>query len=295
MSGGGGGTFAVVLSMTTRIHLDGIVGGATIIFNDSAVGNDAFWDAVGAFQALLPPLLDAGSSFSYGLLPTELIAFATMPGANLDQVDILMKPFLNNLTSRGITPQYTPLVSNNYLDHFNNYFGDAAHADYTPFTDSRIFPRSMVVDPAQNPIVTEVLRNATLAEAFSPYYCDSFNVSYQAHSQNAVLPAWRDGIFLCSPGGAWNWSATPEEMAARQDYAVNVLQPMFDAATPGGGVYLNEANYMQKNWQQEFYGVNYDRLLAVKKVYDPDSMLYAHTAVGSEAWTEERDGRLCRT
>ncbi len=53
-------------------------------------------------------------------------------------------------------------------------------------------------------------------------------------------------------------------MAQRQHYAANVLQPMLDAATPGGGVYLNEANYKQQNWQQEFYGPNYQKLLGIK-------------------------------
>lgn len=41
LSGGGGGTFAVVLSMTARLHPGGIVGGTILTFNDSVVGNDA--------------------------------------------------------------------------------------------------------------------------------------------------------------------------------------------------------------------------------------------------------------
>lgn len=83
-------------------------------------------------------------------------------------------------------------------------------------------------------------------------------------------------------------------MAARDEYAANVLQPMLDAATPGGGVYMNEANHLSENWKEGFYGANYDRLLAVKKIYDPESLLYARTAVGSDEWSEDADGRLCR-
>lgn len=83
-------------------------------------------------------------------------------------------------------------------------------------------------------------------------------------------------------------------MAARQDFAANVMQPMLDDATPGGGVYLNEANYKQQNWQKELYGANYQRLLEVKKTYDPESLLYVHTGVGSEAWFEDEETRLCQ-
>lgn len=70
-------------------------------------------------------------------------------------------------------------------------------------------------------------------------------------------------------------------MAARDEYAATVLQPMLDAATSGDGVYLNEANHLYGNWKEGFYGANYDRLVAVKKTYDPESLLYARTAVGS--------------
>jgi len=57
---------------------------------------------------------------------------------------------------------------------------------------------------------------------------------------------------------------------------------------------MNEANHLSENWKEGFYGANYDRLLAVKKIYDPESLLYARTAVGSDEWSEDADGRLCR-
>ncbi len=74
-----------------------IVGGSSFTFNDTKVGNDAFWDALGAFHALLPDLVDSGSSALYicTLAPAES-AFA--PGANdLAGINALMKPFLDNL------------------------------------------------------------------------------------------------------------------------------------------------------------------------------------------------------
>lgn len=296
LSGGGGGTFAVVLSMTVRLHPGGIVGGTILSFNDSVVGNNAYWEAVGAFHALLPAFLDAGNSFTYSIGNTSLTAYGTMPGADLDRVNTLLKPFKDDLAKRGITAQATPNVEANYYTHFYDYLGPAplGSAQFEPFTNSRIIPRAMVVDPSRNALVTAVLRNVSLVPAFSPFYCDSFNVSHQAHPDNAVLPAWRDGITICSPAGVWDWDASPAEMAARDEYAATVLQPMLDAATPGGGVYLNEANHLYRNWKEGFYGANYDRLVAVKKTYDPESLLYARTAVGSDEWSEDANGRLCK-
>nr|UYO77191.1 FAD-dependent isoamyl alcohol dehydrogenase [Trichoderma balearicum] len=296
ISGGGGGTFAVVLSMTARLHPDGIVGGTLFSFNDSVVGNDAYWKAVGAFHALLPDFLDAGNSFTYSIGNTSLVAYGTMPGANLTEINRLLKPFIADLTHRNITPSNTPQVSPNYYTHFYTYLGPAPYGTdtYNPFTNSRVVPRSLITNPTTNAVVTDMFRKIAQVDAFSPFYCDSFNVSTQNHPDNSLHPAWRDGMILCSPAGSWDWKATAAEMAARDVYAAKTLQPLMDKATPGGLVYLNEANHLYENWKENFFGNKYKKLLSVKKKYDPEGVLYVKTGVGSDSWGEDRNGRLCR-
>lgn len=56
-----------------------------------------------------------------------------------------------------------------------------------------------------------------------------------------------------------------------------------------------KADFRQPNFQQAFYGANYQTLRQIKAKYDPFDMFYATTAVGSDEWTESSDGRLCRT
>ncbi|ORY57253.1 uncharacterized protein BCR38DRAFT_461393 [Pseudomassariella vexata] len=270
----GGGTYAVALSMTSRLHPDDIFGGASVTFNDSKVGNDAFWEAVGAFHSLLPAFVDAGNSYTYTLTNNVFLSWGvTMPGADLNKVNALMQPFLDDLVARGIEYQYTPHAAASYYEHFNYYLGPLPEgiADYAPFTGNRILPCAMFVDPEKRPGVMDAVRNASLAEGYGPLPCQALNVSDQAHPSNAVLPAWRDALSVCLTPSYW------------------------DAATPGGGVYLNEVNYQKQNWQKEFYGSNYPKPLSVKNKYDPEALLYAHTAVGSEKWTEDGSMRLCRT
>lgn len=72
-----------------------------------------------------------------------------------------------------------------------------------------------------------------------------------------------------------------------------MLLPQLEEITPRGGAYLNEADPHQPQWQKTFYGTNYDKLLQIKKKYDPEDIFYALTAVGSEPWVQKDDGRLC--
>lgn len=50
----------------------------------------------------------------------------------------------------------------------------------------------------------------------------------------------------------------------------------------------------EPNWQNDFYGAAYPRLLKIKKKVDPTGVFYAKTAVGSELWKEVDGGRLCK-
>ena len=71
--------------------------------------------------------------------------------------------------------------------------------------------------------------------------------------------------------------------------------PVLERLTPGGGSYLNEADFRQPDFQTAFYGGNYKELQAIKDKYDPQQVFYTLTAVGSDEWTQKADGRLCRS
>ena len=63
---------------------------------------------------------------------------------------------------------------------------------------------------------------------------------------------------------------------------VTAAMAIIREATPGAGSYVNETDYFQADWQREFWGENYPRLLEVKRKYDPDRMFVCHHCVGSE-------------
>ncbi|KAL1864278.1 hypothetical protein VTK73DRAFT_6009 [Phialemonium thermophilum] len=90
--------------------------------------------------------------------------------------------------------------------------------------------------------------------------------------------------------------------ARELDARVQEYMDAWRAVTPGSGSYMNEGDPGEPNWQQSFYGDNYDRLLRVKRKRDPWGLFWAPTTVGSEAWEvhpvdgypNSQNGRLCR-
>ena len=60
LSGGGGGTYGAVLSMTVKAHPDMKVAGGSLIFSSQGVDKDAFWGVVKTVLMSLPGFVDAG-------------------------------------------------------------------------------------------------------------------------------------------------------------------------------------------------------------------------------------------
>jgi len=104
-------------------------------------------------------------------------------------------------------------------------------------------------------------------------------------------------LAICAASGA---PAIPRvaghepDMAAAQRNAAAVEAAMAELRklVPEGGAYLSESNYFQKDWQQAFWGTNYDRLRAVKMKYDPEGLFFVHHGVGSEEWSSDGFTRL---
>lgn len=89
LSGGGGGTYGVVVSMTTRLFKDGPVGRAALAFSAASTGgNDSFWKAADAFHSHLQPIADDhGIVVIYVLANESLNVYTVMsPNRTADEI-----------------------------------------------------------------------------------------------------------------------------------------------------------------------------------------------------------------
>ncbi|RYC59797.1 hypothetical protein CHU98_g6422 [Xylaria longipes] len=290
LSGGGGGTYAVVVSVTVKAYKDGKVGGAFIQFNKTGNSDAAFWKGIEEFHAALPALVDSGATALYSLTNDSFtVVPVTSPGSSKKQVDALLQPFKSKMKKLNITMALTTTSFPTFLEHFNHYLGPLPYG--LPLVNiidvtlaGRLIPRTVVENSTSNSDLIDALKLSvhpggdfvTGGVAMNAAH----SVAKNSPSSNSVLPAWRSSILTILAFAPWDYKGTLQSNNNAQDYLLDVTIPALKALAPDGGAYLNEANRLQADWKESFYGANYGKLEATKKKYDPSDLFYANTAVG---------------
>lgn len=299
LTGGGAGTFAVVLSMTTKAYTDRKIGAVSLVVPSANVSYDKYWGSVAAFHSNLPSITDNQGEAAYLVSNQSLdLLPISFPDKTEIEMRTIIKPMTDYLDSNKVPYQLNVTVSNDYLDHVKAFVpGFPLGEDHSgQVTGSHMFPRQAV--ETKNKDLVSALQLITSNVDFYVIGTGinvAYNVSGLTPGHNGVNPAWRDTLIHYNVAGTWDYHAAFAANQAKQDLLTNTYVPALQNVSPGTGSYLNEANFEQPDWQQTFYGTNYPRLLSVKNKYDPGNLLYAKTAVGSEAWTENPStGALCR-
>ncbi|KAK4032940.1 hypothetical protein C8A01DRAFT_20055 [Parachaetomium inaequale] len=170
---------------------------------------------------------------------------------------------------------------------------------------SRLFPRKNWESSAGFDKMTAAIRKTVeeggylfRGRSFSP----NLDVAGYPGSSAAVSPTFRDSLMHATVFIPQDLTAsTTSEWLAMHDRLARYMDGL-RAATPGGGAYLNEADVMEPNWQESFFGSHFPRLLAIKKAVDPWGVFWAPLTPGSEAWEVNtadgmptQNGPLCQT
>lgn len=298
LSGGGPGTYGVVLSLTVRAHPDGPTGGASLAFSTAAMEKDDFWAFFKAWHDLLPSLVDAGGTAGYAVTKDAFfIAPITAPGWSQQQVSDFIAPLAENLDRLDVEYALEVTSSPTFLEHYTRYGGPMPRGPYTihHLFGGRMIPRATVQENG-TALIGAIRSVIEETDGFLGFVAldVSRSASRQSVAQNAVLPAWRDTLVTVLVQSTWNFSAPRSDGQRRADQITNVIVPKLTELTPGSGTYLNEADFQLETWKEDFYGANYESLRAIKQKYDPEGVLYGPTAVGSDVWSVDMDGRLCK-
>lgn len=205
----------------------------------------------------------------------------------------LTTDFVNEISS---IPNLNPTENAYY--HYDNYSAYNAQAQpvaarvtpngYAAAVSSRLIPRwlftpenaTTLVDAFVNALqdnaqINQVLSGTTSVEVLMT---TPANIP-DTEGKTSANPSWRTALWHPVFTGGWTVGSTLDQQ--QQTY-----QKVFDAVnhlrdlTPGGGSYVNEDSILVDNWQETFWGSNYDRLLSIKQKYDPDHMFDCYKCVG---------------
>ncbi len=116
----------------------------------------------------------------------------------------------------------------------------------------------------------------------------------RASRDTAINPLALDAFALAITGaeGPSAYSGRHENVAdvseaRRQATRLNAAMQEMRYVLPVAGSYVSESDYFEVDWQDRFWGSNYQRLLKVKQEYDPDGLFFVYHGVGSEGWSDD--------
>jgi FAD/FMN-containing dehydrogenase len=305
LKGGGGGTFGVVTSVTLKVYKDMPIATASWTLDSSKISKDKFWAATKAFFDRAIDNVDAGT-YSYGtVIPTGTDFLSVMqpffaPNRTAAQLNILLAPYFSQLTALNIP--FSPKITgySGFYPAWQAEFPLEGGSSSNFVVASRLFPRSNFASETGRNLTFDVLRKTVEAGQ----NLIAFNTAPRllaSNAPNSVNPAWRQAVYHIITGVAVDPKLPVSEQLEKRGSLTNGTMKRWRDVTPGSGAYSNEADRLEPDWQQSFWGSNYARLAEIKKELDRRDVFWVDKGVGSEGWTVQtfdggvsENGKLCK-
>ncbi|KAI0409344.1 hypothetical protein F4802DRAFT_546234 [Xylaria palmicola] len=316
MRGGGGATYGVIISVVMKAYPPISISSSSLsltVSSGSTAGSvrdvETFWQGVTSYYRFAAKVLDAGGyGFSY-IYPMENNTYrfttsSSFPGVAPTAAFAFMQPLYDTLKGVGIS------IANPTIGSARPYGSPRGGNGDRPVNTryrSRLLPRENWDDDGRFNQTMRAIRTAVEGGLKNNFYfhgtlaSPTKEVAGWPGSDSAVNPAWRVNVMH-----AMLMDVQPDGLTAQQatdrDALMQGYMALLRSASPGAGSYMNEGDPGEPDWQQAFFGANYERLLAIKRKWDPAGVFWAPTTVGSEAWAvrvvdgypHSQNGRLCR-
>jgi hypothetical protein len=255
LRGGGGATYGVVTSVTSKVYPVMKATAVQFMFSTSqTVSVDAFWAGVRAYFKYFIINTDAGTYSYFSMIGTSpgnyifnMLPFFA-PNMTEAQTKDLLAPWFADLTALGINIDPVYFYAENFHDAWDAGFPLETVGGSAAKTGARLFPRENWLDEAK--------LNATFNAI--KYTVDSgglflgFNIAAPAKGRfpdNAVNPAWRKTV-LHAIAGMFLPDPSPEAIAVLSEKLTKDWMQRWRDVSPGAGAYMNEADVTEPNVQQ---------------------------------------------
>lgn len=224
-----------------------------------------------------------------------------LPNMTSSEVDTLLAPLFQSLRDAGLDMPDSPAGTTPYA------FISAGVGDVpgSRLFSSRLFPATNWDSPEAFGDMTAAIRR-TVSEGGYLFrgrnIAPSLSAAGYPGESAAINPAFRHSLMHATVFAQESLTSdtTPTQWVDVHDRLDGFVDGL-RTATPGGGAYLNEADVLEPDWQESFFGSHYPRLAKIKKAVDPWGLFWAPTTPGSEAWkvntgtgVPTQNGPLCR-
>ncbi|CAJ2499890.1 Uu.00g027430.m01.CDS01 [Anthostomella pinea] len=283
---GGGGTFGV----TTRVWIKTYPALAAVNVVAGAIG----CESRASYEQLITNLIDAqqqlrdlghaglwscsGDDLGYSIM--SLVAYQDEESVASAKVSLGDFDDINNVT--GCTPQFTAeqfAGSSSYNDAYQGLIWPAVDSGTPVGINLQVFSRLISFETMDNNL--QSIKDYILALP------SSIPIIWQNHvggvtqdiagDATSVHPDWRNAFAFIDTSNFGSWSGPTAEQNETSEAIVANMTTTF-----GTAAYYNEAYGYEENWQESYFGSNYDRLLEIKNAVDPDGVFSCRMCVGSE-------------
>jgi hypothetical protein len=283
LRGGGGGTYGVVTSVTYQTHISVPV--IAVFFNSSSSSRTTTKQLFTEFLRIHPALSDAGFG-GYAFYSNTSLGWIYL-ASNISEAtaNASINPFFTyaqNLTTEGLNITIaTTAPFESFYAWYREFFATGNQDGGIVELASRLVPGELVEGDYKQ-----------LADTLFDIDGGSWNfvaggaVSKVDPDSTGLNPSWRKALLEFTLGIGWV-EGTPfseiKKLRAEQALVVKKLS----ALMPDAGSYFNEGSLFEINPKQVFFGSHYDKLKAIKKVYDPLDLFVVVEGVGSDDWNTE--------
>ncbi|CAF2749830.1 unnamed protein product [Rotaria sp. Silwood2] len=289
LNGGGGGTYAIVLSVALKTFPTPSIAAAT--YEITTPNLDRYRKLVEDCIRFISTVINAGWSGYFSLADMVFRGVFHVPNGNLTAVIDALSAFAarNPDLDFGKTAFFN---FSSFYDYFVSLLEPSNPTGFNVLLSSRLIPETTVLNLPEK-----------VADAFSKARGQSGNgsvllghivaggqVSDISSTNNSVNPGWRTALLHMVYSQAW-LDTTPEYIQNFLATEVTRRATILDELSTGSQLscYTNEADPNEVNWQTNFFGSQaiYNQLKAIKNRYDPLGLFVCKNCVGSDDWTSD--------
>ncbi|KAI9775942.1 MAG: hypothetical protein M1835_005659 [Candelina submexicana] len=307
--GGGGSTFGVILSVTFKAIPIPSMAWSHFTITQTGADIDGFWQATAFFHSRLAGLTKKGMMGYYNI--------SNILNSSIEAMDIVFDPVLDHIKdSYPVDVAHATQLVLNLYEWWKVTYPAAAVAMIDSQLGSRLLDEKSL--SVSLPALAKALRSAypnlvLIANlVIGPGVWDA----KPSGGLGSMTPAWRKAIVHMSGFPhvqedikhdklsnlisaqqfvPVTWNPHNDTLKSEQtELLTNTYVKELRDLAPDSGCYLNEADVNEPNLPHAFWGDNYERLLDIKRKYDPDGVFWCAPCVGGRDWKLE-GGKLCRS